>query len=717
MNGEPTKGQKIQFGSFEVDLTTGELTKYGLRIRLAEQPFQVLAALLATPGELVTRERLREELWPADTFVEFDRGLNSAVRRLRHALRDSSSSPRYVETVPKRGYRFIADVRTGQDGQDVAEMKPQHDPEPASPQRLSRRLIFVAALVSAAVAVFLYGIPPFMQASGYRFQARLLENVPADARYVDFSADGRSVAYSWRDESRNIDVYIQQLDQKTPVRITDDPAADVYPRWSPDGALLSFTRNFPAANPGLYVASLADNRLIRVSRPASGAASWMPDGKTLIASGGDARLVSVSLESLEETPLFDEATNEFQRSASVSPNGGVIAYANCGDVTSCDVYIRPVTGGKRTRLTYDDGEIEGIAWTPDGRYLVYALDGVFYRIAASDRARPTRLEMRVPGEPLGELADPAFGRRSRWGSSMLAFRHTRRDLDIWVSDLTTTDASGFAPQRKLIDSPGVDSTPVYSPDGSLIAFLSDRHGVETALWIADADGRNQRRLTPTGVIVREGAPSWSPDGAQIAFRGSTSQDAIDHIYTVTTAGGAPNAVTERDGEFSPLWSRDGKWIYHRTRSPNGIGPEVHRSPADGSGPSNPVTGSPVWSVAESPDGQFVYYCSSSNGQSANGTIYRVPASGGDREVVSAECRLNTHVEFHDGRLYYARQGERGRMAIEHIALETGDRTPVAVLRRPDGPVSHFSMSPDRTSALTTRYESLESALMIVDDFR
>ena len=99
---------RVRFGPFEVDLHTHELWKYGTRIRLVGQPFEILALLLSKPGELVTREELRGRLWPGDTFVDFNHGLNAAVNKLREALSDSAENPRYIETLPRRGYRFIA---------------------------------------------------------------------------------------------------------------------------------------------------------------------------------------------------------------------------------------------------------------------------------------------------------------------------------------------------------------------------------------------------------------------------------------------------------------------------------------------------------------------------------------------------------------------------------------------------------------------------------
>src|SRR3954469_4555741 len=110
MQQAPGVPVRLRFRIFEVDLRTGELRKRGVRIRLQEQPFQVLAVLLTRPGELVFRDELRGRLWTADTFVDFEHGLNKTINKIREALGDSAESPRFVETVPRRGYRFIADV-------------------------------------------------------------------------------------------------------------------------------------------------------------------------------------------------------------------------------------------------------------------------------------------------------------------------------------------------------------------------------------------------------------------------------------------------------------------------------------------------------------------------------------------------------------------------------------------------------------------------------
>src|SRR5436190_5622477 len=159
---------RLRFGVFEVDLRAGELRKRGVKLRLQEQPFQVLAMLLERPRETVTREELRSRLWTAETFVDFDHGMNKAVNRIRDALGDSATSPRFVETVARRGYRFIADVavvegapiagsetRTGDLGlAENRSVAPVAAPSPRRSRRWYRWTMAGAALALASIAVF-----------------------------------------------------------------------------------------------------------------------------------------------------------------------------------------------------------------------------------------------------------------------------------------------------------------------------------------------------------------------------------------------------------------------------------------------------------------------------------------------------------------------------------------------------------------------------------
>src|SRR5579864_8671585 len=143
------RARRTRFGAFEVDLRSGELRKHGIRLKLQDQPFQVLALLLERAGDVVARDEFRHRLWPADTFVDFDTGLNTAIKKLRDVLCDSAEIPRYIETLPRRGYRFIAPVENG----DVTAPAAIHEklavvPLPP-PRTLTRRwrILGVAALV------------------------------------------------------------------------------------------------------------------------------------------------------------------------------------------------------------------------------------------------------------------------------------------------------------------------------------------------------------------------------------------------------------------------------------------------------------------------------------------------------------------------------------------------------------------------------------------
>src|SRR5271167_1643930 len=110
MQGTRSSQRDMRFGVFEVDVRARELRKKGLRVKLQQQPFELLLVLLDRPGEVVSREELRQKLWPADVYVDFDRSLNKAIVKLREALGDSAESPRYVETLPRVGYRFIGSI-------------------------------------------------------------------------------------------------------------------------------------------------------------------------------------------------------------------------------------------------------------------------------------------------------------------------------------------------------------------------------------------------------------------------------------------------------------------------------------------------------------------------------------------------------------------------------------------------------------------------------
>ena len=151
----PSQLGAIRFGVFEVDLRTGELRKQGVKIKLQDQPLQLLQILLERPGEVVTREELRQRIWPADTFVDLDGGVNNAVKRLREALGDKAETPRFIETLPRRGYRFIETVNGSTLSTPVNGSQPKAEP------RLSRRTLRAGVLIGLGSVVLLLGVARF----------------------------------------------------------------------------------------------------------------------------------------------------------------------------------------------------------------------------------------------------------------------------------------------------------------------------------------------------------------------------------------------------------------------------------------------------------------------------------------------------------------------------------------------------------------------------
>ena len=196
---EATAPVRLRFGVFEVDLRAGELRKHGVRLRLQEQPFQVLAMLLERPGETVTREELRNRLWTAETFVDFDHGVNKAVNRIRDALGDSATSPRFVETVARRGYRFIADV-TIVEGAPPAGVEAKADnllrpegvsvaPVAAPPPRLRRWHLWVITGIALALASILVAVWALQSRAPQPALIRSLAVLPLDNLSGDSSQE------------------------------------------------------------------------------------------------------------------------------------------------------------------------------------------------------------------------------------------------------------------------------------------------------------------------------------------------------------------------------------------------------------------------------------------------------------------------------------------------------------------------------------------------
>ncbi len=228
---QPRSSRVVRFGVFEADLSAGELRKNGLKIKLQDHPFRLLAFLLERPGEVVTREELRQRLWSADTFVEFDHSVNTAIRKIREALDDSSNNPRFVETLPRRGYRFIAPVDGDQPVAAIAL--------PPTKRLWLRAGSVVAVAIVAATTGWLALRKDTPDTAP--FKVAPLTTYPGVEAHPSFSPDGSEVAFAWgRDYSSNYDIYVKQIGVDQPSQLTDHPAQNSAPRGHPRGLTLLF---------------------------------------------------------------------------------------------------------------------------------------------------------------------------------------------------------------------------------------------------------------------------------------------------------------------------------------------------------------------------------------------------------------------------------------------------------------------------------------------
>jgi DNA-binding winged helix-turn-helix (wHTH) protein len=211
----------VRFGVFELDVSAGELRKHGHRIRLQEQPLRLLICLVENSGAVVSREALTRTIWPEGTFVDYENGLNTAVARLRQALRDSAENPRYIETIARRGYRFVAPIAEITDAELAPSQEIPPAPEqsvaprvvkPKSPSRLTPLWLGLGAVVIAMLSFMLFRIRPATDGSTM-YAGRPLTTYPGSEIAPSFSPDGDRVAFSWDGENQNNFDILHQTDR------------------------------------------------------------------------------------------------------------------------------------------------------------------------------------------------------------------------------------------------------------------------------------------------------------------------------------------------------------------------------------------------------------------------------------------------------------------------------------------------------------------------
>ena len=594
----------IRFGVYELNAEVAILRKNGIRIRLQDQPFQILTVLLEKAGEIVTREELRSRLWPEGTFVDFDHSLNASVNKLRDALGDAASNPRFIETVPRRGYRFIAPV----------ERLAGPSPEPPARGQPRKRIVLgtTAALVAIGVAVFV-GLRPSKPHPSHHsaLKALPLTTTPGLERQPSFSPDGNSVAYSGDPDGMvNLDIYVKQIGAESLRRLTNNPAHDTSPRWSPDGRNIAFARTsrdhrfselFVVPAIGGLERKLAD------AKPPCWFArflDWFPDSSRMAIADAD--------EGGERCALFGFDTRTRERwglttpldygagdmDPAVSPDGTHLAFIRSRSHELSDLCIVALNSSGRPagipRVLATGGAIGMPEWTPDGREILFASGAFQRRRVFRVSIRPGAAAETVPIAIEGSWAMSAALSR-RW---QLAYVIGRGDVDVQRIDL---DARGnFIAARRFLHSTFVEHLPEYSPDGSMIAYISDRSGKQQ-VWVSDREGANPLQLTFLTGDQEATWPRWSPDGRRLLFTVGRS------LYVISAEGGVPKVRLRDIGRQEAVadWSHDGKWIFvNCIRSGRD---EICRASADGAGEQIQLTRNGGISPQASPDGMYVYY--------------------------------------------------------------------------------------------------------------
>lgn len=535
--------QRIGFDNFEVDLRSGEVRKNGTRIRLQAQPFQLLVLLLENAGDVVSREEICRELWPADTFVDFEHSLAAAVNKIREALVDSADNPRYIETLPKRGYRFIGKVRP-EAPVVIAVAEPQQTVElvPVPPAKVWRSRMWILGLVGtvllctvviASTALFLYrrtSIPKTPK------QHALTALTFDDGLQIGatWSPDGRFIAYS-SDRGGKFDIWVQQLSGGAPVQITKGPGTNWQPDWSPDGRYIAYRSE--DGDGGLYIIPvLGGAELARKIASFGYYPRWSPDASQLLFRTtqylGLNRFYVVGLDGDQPREVLTEfpAAREATVSAAWYPDG------------------------KRVSVWVANSE-----WSPDFRTVPLQGGPVVKSVFAPEVATKLR-EVASPG-----IVEQTMDFTFSWapsGRSIYCAQTVRGALNLWklTVDPSSLQVNGI---ERLTTGPGPDSELALSRDGSKLAFTAEVQHIRA--WVYPFDASDGKVTGPGQPVTPAGMSTWrhslSRDGKNLAFSGSHAGRA--QLWRRSLEDGSTVPVIDDDYiRDNPRWSHDGKRLLY-----------------------------------------------------------------------------------------------------------------------------------------------------------
>ena len=616
----------VRFGDFEADLGSGEIRKAGSRIKLQDQPFKVLQVLLENPGSIVSREELQSRIWPEETYGDFDHAVNVAVGKLRTALGDSADKPVFIETVPRRGYRFVASVQGPPKAYPAEPPIETHaaDGGKASEPPKPSRLLWIALGVVGCGALVAGGV--WLGRRSVRSQPAEIERLTINHGTIHsarFAPDGRNVFYAATWEGDPVQVF--STDVRFPgSRSLGLTGADLL-AVSSAGEMAVLQPAEPEFMTGM-IGTLGQVPLTG-GTPRQVAervewADWSPDGKTLAVvrnTGGKVRLEYPLGHVLYETAGWISHVR-------ISPNGRQIAFLDHPTYSDDEGGVSVVDlDGRKTVLSSGWESEEGLAWSPKGNEVWFSAThaGLQRQIYAVDLAGHLRLAFRaLGGVTLQDIAPD--GRvlmtrdEQRAGIRGEAAGATKEVELSWQDWSLPVDLSRDG-KTLLFDEQGEQTGPNYAVamrdmSGSPPVVLGEGMAGDfspNGKWVAASVSYTQLVLLPTGVgsarridrgnVVQYGHEiHWMPDGKELLFSGNQAGRAA-RCFVQSIDGGAPRPVTPEGVSFCRI-SPDGKFIAANTTKMS----EAQLYPMDGGAP-RPIPGlQPGEGVAWTSDSNYLY---------------------------------------------------------------------------------------------------------------